>query len=196
MGHAASPKPVIAWQAHEGPRVAQRERLRHHRLRDVRLPPCRAAARSARRSKREYRENYYTEEKPTFLAHAGEDQALGANWPRPTGWKLSNDCSAPARRRLLDIGCGPGILPEDRQGARLAGAAASSRRARPRRMRARWASKSPKDSSVRETAPALGRFDAINLNNVLEHVPDPIAILAGGARSAGAGRRALRRCAQ
>ena len=64
---------IIAWQTHQGPRIAAPmgttsspatcAALRHA----VPLPDPAAL-------EREYRENYYAEEKPTFLAHAGEDQ--------------------------------------------------------------------------------------------------------------------------
>ena len=47
-----------------------------------------------------------------------------------------------------------------------------------------------------ESAAALGRFDVVNLTNVLEHVPDPIAILELARDLLDAGRRALCRRAQ
>jgi SAM-dependent methyltransferase len=124
---------------------------------------------------RAYREKYYAEEKPTFLAHAGEDQ----EWA-----ELSQndrlDCferllPAP-RRRLLDIGCGPGFFLKT---AKEHGWAASG--IEPSRQAAAHARSLGADVMEGffgpDTAKRLGRFDAVHLNNVLEHVPDPALIV-------------------
>ena len=79
--------------------------------------PCRCPMPAA--LEREYRENYYAEEKPNFLAHAGEDQdwfelaqtdrleifetLVAARSPPPAGHRLR-----------------PGLFPQDRHRARLA----------------------------------------------------------------------------
>lgn len=58
---------------------------------------------------REYRETYYAEEKPTYLLHAGEDQ----DWARLAQIDRLDALARllPAnRRRLLDIGSGPGFF--------------------------------------------------------------------------------------
>ena len=75
---------------------------------------------------------------PTFIAHAGEDQ----DWfelAQSDRLEIFEKLLPPARRRLLDIGCGPGFFLQDRHRARLARRMASSRRARRPRMRAAWA---------------------------------------------------------
>ena len=122
-----------------------------------------------------YRNRYYSEEKPTFLAHAGEDQ----NWAE----LAQNDrlesfeiLLGHGRRKLLDIGSGPGFLLKTAKarGWQVMGIEPSRQAAAHARAM---------DVEVVEgffnasTAPGLGRFDAVQLNNVLEHVPDPTALL-------------------
>ena len=66
---------------------------------------------------REYRENYYAEEKPTFLAHAGEDQdwSILAQSDRLEAFEriLGPAPPAAARHRL-----GPRLLPARRRRTR------------------------------------------------------------------------------
>lgn len=128
----------------------------------------------SRSLEREYRETYYSDEKPTFLAHAGEDQK----------WAKLAQCDrleslerlAGSSGRLLDIGCGPGffLATAKARGWKVVGI-------EPSRQAAAHARSLGVDVHEgffgSETAPALGKFDAINLTNVLEHVPEPIEIL-------------------
>jgi SAM-dependent methyltransferase len=124
---------------------------------------------------RAYREAYYTEEKPTFLAHAGEDQ----DWAE-LAQKDRLDCFErllPAqRRRLLDIGCGPGFFLKTakERGWQVLGL-------EPSRQAAAHARSLGLDVIEgffnADTAAQLGRFDAVHLNNVLEHVPDPADVV-------------------
>jgi SAM-dependent methyltransferase len=122
---------------------------------------------------REYRENYYADEKPTFIAHAGEDQTwfeLAQN----DRLEIFEKLLPPSRRSLLDIGCGPGFFLKtamtrgwDAHGfepSRQAAAHAQS-----------LGATITEGFFGKETA--IGKFDAVNLTNVLEHVPDPVAIL-------------------
>jgi SAM-dependent methyltransferase len=173
MGIVAA-ETVIAWQSHEGLRISQAAGLdvidctmcgfRHV----VPLPDSRAL-------EAVYRENYYRDEKPTFLAHAGEDQdwaELAQNDRLDAFERL-----VPAqRRRLLDIGSGPGFFLKT---AKVRGWQALG--IEPSRQAARHARSLGLEVAEgffnAETAPGLGRFDAIQLNNVLEHVPDPAALL-------------------
>ena len=124
---------------------------------------------------RAYRENYYAEEKPSFLAHAGEDQAWFA-LSQTDRLEIFERLLPAHRRRLLDIGCGPGffLATAQKRGWTSVGiepsrqAAAHARSLGPEILEGFFTA---------EAAAKLGRFDAINLTNVLEHVPDPIAIL-------------------
>ena len=122
-----------------------------------------------------YSERYYTEEKPTFIAYAAEDQAWG-QLVQNDRLEIFAARLGPARRRLLDIGCGPGFFLKtaQEQGWQTKGIEPS-----------RQAAAHAKSLGIDivegffgpETAPCLGRFDAVHLNNVLEHLPDPIAVL-------------------
>lgn len=167
-------EPVIAWQTHQGARIARENGhdiiacamcgFRHA----IPLPDPAAL-------EREYRENYYAEEKPTFLAHAGEDQdwAILAQSDRLEAFER---ILAPGRRRLLDIGSGPGFFLKAAQDRGW-----SVRGIEPSRQAAAHARglgvEVVEGFFNAETAPGLGRFDAVHLNNVLEHVPDPIGLL-------------------
>jgi SAM-dependent methyltransferase len=124
---------------------------------------------------REYRENYYASEKPNFLAHAGEDQ----HWfelAQTDRLEIFERLLQPSRRRLLDIGCGPGffLATAIKRGWKASGIEPSRQAA----AHARELGATVTEGFFGpETAPALGRFDVIALTNMLEHVPDPAAIL-------------------
>jgi SAM-dependent methyltransferase len=164
----------IAWADHEGVLVGrangydvifcERCGFRHA----VPLPHPEAMA-------KEYRETYYTEEKPTFLAHAGEDQAW-AELAQTDRLEIFERILGPARRRLLDIGSGPGFFLKTAQdkGWTVKGIEPSQQAA----AHARGLGIDVVEGFFGpDTAAALGQFDVINLTNVLEHVPEPIAIL-------------------
>jgi SAM-dependent methyltransferase len=171
---APSTETRIAWQTHQGPRIASANghdiiacescRFRHA----VPLPDPATL-------EREYRENYYAAEKPTFLAHAGEDQdwSILAQTDRLEAFER---ILGPSRRQLLDIGSGPGFFLKAAQdrGWTVTGI-------EPSRQAAAHA-KSLGVSVVEgffnaDSAPTLGLFDAVHLNNVLEHIPAPIELL-------------------
>ena len=175
MSHAASPSEFLRDGPHNGPRIAE---AKGHDIIDcftcgfrhvLPLPDPESL-------EREYRENYYADEKPTFIAHAGEDQAwfeLAQNDRLAIFEKL-----LPAgRRRLLDIGCGPGFFLKtaiargwDAHGiepSRQAAAHARSLGADVTEGFFNW-----------NSAQRLGRYDVVNLTNALEHVPDAAQTLS------------------
>ena len=164
----------IAWAEHEGVLVGrangfdiifcERCGFRHA----VPLPDPAAMA-------KEYRETYYTEEKPTFLAHAGEDQAW-AELAQTDRLEIFERILGPARRTLLDIGSGPGFFLKTAQdkGWTVRGIEPSQQAA----AHARGLGIDVVEGFFGpDTAAALGQFDVINLTNVLEHVAEPITIL-------------------
>jgi SAM-dependent methyltransferase len=122
-----------------------------------------------------YRDDYYVEEKPTFLKVANEDQAWGEMF-QADRLEIFERVLAPDRRRVLDIGCGPGFFLKT---AKDRGWTATG--IEPSRQAATHARGLGLDIVEAffgpETAPGLGRFDAVHLNNVLEHLPDPIGLL-------------------
>ena len=124
----------------------------------------------------EYRQNYYASEKPTFIAHAGEDEdwfALAGNDRLETAERRLG----PGRRRLLDIGCGPGFFLKTAiaRGWQAHGIEPSVQAAAHARTLGAAVTEGFFNAA---SAPALGRFDMVNLTNVLEHVPDPTDTLA------------------
>jgi SAM-dependent methyltransferase len=165
---------IIAWQAHEGPCIARKG---GYDILDCAMCGFRHAVPlpSPADLERAYRESYYSEEKPTFLANAAEDQAwfeLAQNDRLDSFEQILG----PKRRRLLDIGSGPGFFLKTakNRGWSVAGIEPSRQAA----AHARGLGIAVTEGFFDETSgPMLGHFDAINLTNVLEHVPDPIAIL-------------------
>jgi 2-polyprenyl-3-methyl-5-hydroxy-6-metoxy-1,4-benzoquinol methylase len=128
---------------------------------------------------REYRENYYATEKPNFLSHAGEDQ----DWfllSQTDKLETLERLLPASRRRLLDIGCGPGFFLSTaiKRGWQAHGIEPSRQAAAHARSLGAAVTEGFFDA---ENARKLGRFDAITLTNMLEHVPDPIAILTAAA---------------
>jgi len=183
MSHAASPSEYLQDGRHNGPRIA------HAPSKDNGLPAtghdiieCFTCGfrhalplPDAAALEREYRENYYAEEKPSFIAHAGEDQPwfeLAQNDRLDSFEKLLG----PSRRDILDIGCGPGFFLKTAiaRGWNAHGVEPSRQAAAHARGLGATVTEGFFGAGL---APSLGRFDAVNLTNVLEHVPDPAAIL-------------------
>jgi 2-polyprenyl-3-methyl-5-hydroxy-6-metoxy-1,4-benzoquinol methylase len=182
MSHAASPSEFLQDGRHNGPRIC---RSGTHDIIECfacgfkhALPLPDAAD-----LERAYRENYYADEKPDFIVHASEDQAwfeLAQNDRLEIFEKLT------AGRRLLDIGCGPGffLATAMKRGWKTHGIEPSRQAAAHARDLGAEIIEGLFDT---ETAKALGDFDVINLTNVLEHVPDPAAILRRATAMLGSG---------
>jgi SAM-dependent methyltransferase len=164
----------LSWQQHEGPFLA--------RVKDFDIIACQACGfrhavplPSPESLGETYRETYYSAEKPTFLARSAEDQdwAVLAQRDRLESFE---EILGPSRRRLLDIGCGPGFFLKTAQerGWQAKGIEPSRQAAAHARGLGLEIAEGFFDAA---TAPGLGRFDAVNLNNVLEHLPDPIGLV-------------------
>lgn len=172
--NVAAVETVVSWRDHEGPRVS--------RVRDYDIIACTMCGfrhvvplPGQAEMMHAYREAYYRDEKPTFIAHAAEDE----EWSALAHGDRLDACEkllGPSRRRLLDIGAGPGFFLKTAKarGWRVFGIEPSRQAAAHAREMSIEVAEGFFDA---ETAPGLGRFDAINLNNVLEHVPDPITVL-------------------
>jgi SAM-dependent methyltransferase len=172
---AASAETAVEWQGHRGHRLAH---VKGHDI--LECHPCGfrhavplpdpAALEQA------YRETYYAEEKPTFLNHAGEDQAW-AELAQTDRLEIFERLLEPSRRRLLDIGSGPGFFLKTAQtrGWNVTGIEPSRQAA----AHARGLGVNIVEGFFNaESAAALGRFDVVHMNNVLEHIPDPIALVS------------------
>lgn len=122
-----------------------------------------------------YRHEYYSEEKPLYLERHEADR----EW-----WQLVHDerlerfeaLLNTESRRVLDVGCGPGLFLDQ---ARCRGW--SARGIEPSRQAAAHCRAQGLDVVNDFLGPAsaasLGRFDAVHLSEVLEHIPDPAGML-------------------
>ena len=178
MSHVRA-KNVIGDGGHRGVRVAARE---HHDIIECEACGFKHALPlpGAAELERAYREDYYASEKPTFLIHAGEDQAW-AGLAQCDRLEIFEQLLPPDRRRLLDIGCGPGFFLQTamRRGWLAHGIEPSRQAAAHARELGAIVTEGFFNT---ESAPSLGRFDVVHLNNVLEHIPDPanLIVLARG----------------
>mgnify|MGYP001558721947 CR=1 FL=1 len=124
---------------------------------------------------RVYREEYYALEKPLYLERHRED----LDW-----WNLvygerydtfERHLSAD-RRRILDVGSGPGffLLHGKLRGWQTLGMEPSRQAAAHARG---LGVEIVEDFLTPENAGRLGRFDAVHMSEVLEHIPDPRKLL-------------------
>lgn len=122
-----------------------------------------------------YREEYYKDQKPDYLAEAAEDQEWAELMQKDRLAAFAR-LVGPERRRLLDIGSGPGFFLKTAQAEGW-----QAKGIEPSRQAGAFARSMGVDvvdgffSS--QTAPELGRFDVVHLNNVLEHLSDPAEII-------------------
>lgn len=123
-----------------------------------------------------YESEYYAEEKPHYFDRHRED----LDW-----WNLAygdrydalEEHLGPDRRTLLDIGSGPGffLLHGKERGWQVRGIEPSGQAAAHSRGLGLEVENAFYSS---DTATGLGRYDAINMSEVLEHIPDPAAFLS------------------
>lgn len=118
-----------------------------------------------------YRKEYYSSEKPLYFERARED----ADWwdsVYADRYDTLEESLPPERRRLLDVGSGPGsfLLHGKRRGWQTLGVEPSCQAAE---YSASLGLDVVEGFLTGELAPELGTFDAINANQVFEHLPDP-----------------------
>jgi SAM-dependent methyltransferase len=172
---AATAETAIEWQGHSGPRLAH---VKGHDIVDCGICGFRHAVPLPEPAALEhaYRENYYAEEKPTFLSYAGEDQAW-AELAQIDRLEIFERALEPARRKLLDIGSGPGFFLKTAQscGWDVTGIEPSRQAA----AHARGLGLQIVEGFFNaDSATTLGHFDVVHMNNVLEHIPDPINLVS------------------
>lgn len=123
-----------------------------------------------------YAHEYYSSEKPLYIARYLQDKAW---WDIVYAERLARLEAqlGKGRRRLLDVGSGPGLFlaaarDRDWQGSGIEPseqAGAYSRDVLGLEVRNLFLDA--------QTAPGLGRFDALNMGELLEHLPDPASML-------------------
>jgi SAM-dependent methyltransferase len=124
-----------------------------------------------------YGDAYYATEKPLYIQHHVED----SEWLTlvyAERYDLFERELGAERRRLLDVGSGPGYFLQhgvERGTWNVRGLEPSSQAVAHSRGLGLDITQAFLDA---ETARGLGRFDVVHLNEVLEHVPDPRGVLA------------------
>lgn len=123
-----------------------------------------------------YSHEYYTVEKPFYIERYLEDKEWW-NAVYAERYVELEQYLGPDQRRILDIGSGPGLflLQGKERGWQVKGIEPSAQAAA--------FSRDTLGLDIEEmfldpqTAARLGQFDAINMGEVLEHLPDPAGIL-------------------
>jgi len=173
----AAVEPIIAWQAHEGRRVA---RIKGYDIiqceicgfRHVLPLPDPAEFEAARR-----RANF--KEETLSFPPKNSDDHVWSELAYNDRLESFERILGPQRRRLLDIGSGTGSFLKTAKARGWNVLGIESFRAASAQAR-KLGIEVAEGFFNGESATGLGRFDAVHLNNVLECVPDPtnIAILA------------------
>ena len=122
-----------------------------------------------------YQHDYYTSEKPLYLERYREDLEWW-NMVYTQRYEILEQHLPAEHRRLLDIGSGPGffLLNGQERGWKVKGVEPSVQAVE----HSRGLGLDVENIFfTKETAPGLGKFDAINMGEVLEHIPDPASLL-------------------
>ena len=123
-----------------------------------------------------YGHDYYATEKPLYIQRHVEDREW-LDLVYAERYEAFERLLGPGRRRLLDVGSGPGFFLKhgvDR-GWSARGIEPSSQAV----AHSRGLGLDIVQGFLNgKTAPALGRYDVVHMNEVLEHVPDPRGLLA------------------
>ena len=122
-----------------------------------------------------YRHEYYTQEKPLYLDRYRQDLDWW-NTVYTHRYEILEQYLPPSRRRILDIGSGPGffLLNGQNRGWQVKGVEPSEQAAQ---HSVNLGLDVENIFFSEQTATALGEFDAINMGEVLEHIPQPTALL-------------------
>ncbi len=133
-----------------------------------------------------YEREYYADEKPDYLKHAAEDAAWSDLAAGDRLDALAEACGGAGL--LIEFGSGPGFFLDaaEARGWRAVGVEPSRQAAAFARARGREVVNAFVEDAARDGLPFA---DAVAATNVLEHVPDPAAIL-------GIARRILRPAAR
>jgi SAM-dependent methyltransferase len=122
-----------------------------------------------------YRQDYYSTEKPLYLERHREDLEWWDTF-YADHYDRFETALPPDRRRLLDVGSGPGffLLHGKRRGWDVLGVDPSAQAV----AHARGLGVEVVEGFLTdETADQFGIFDVIHMNEVLEHIPDPRAMV-------------------
>jgi SAM-dependent methyltransferase len=124
---------------------------------------------------RVYRHEYYTMDKPLYLEHVRDDLEWW-NTVFAGRFEVFERELPPNRRRILDVGSGPGFFLQNgkNRGWSTLGIEPSTRAAAHAKS---LGLDIVEDFLSPATAPQLGKFDVVHLSEVLEHIPDPAALL-------------------
>lgn len=124
-----------------------------------------------------YGHEYYSTEKPLYIQRHLEDREwLGLVYAER--YELFERLLGPGRRRLLDVGSGPGMFllhGVDRGGWSVRGIEPASQAVTHSRSLGLDVTQAFLNT---DTAARVGRFDVVHMNEVLEHVPDPRDVLS------------------
>jgi SAM-dependent methyltransferase len=165
---------VKKWQGHEGPVVASANGFDVIECQQCGFKHI-VAIPSEKELEQAYRHEYYTQEKPLYLDRLREDLEWW-NTVYTHRYEILEQHLPPTQRKILDIGSGPGyfLLNGKNRGWQVKGV-------EPSEQAAQHSQQLGLDVEniffSEESAPALGGFDAINMGEVLEHIPRPMDML-------------------
>lgn len=174
---AVPAKPIVLWQGHHG---VERDVEGDYRV--IACEPCGFTHITPIPTPAEleevYRTQLYGTEKPDYLARHRADLEWW-NLVYRERYETFEEHLPAERRRILDVGSGPGFFLVhgqergwDARGIEPAIQAAAH---------ARELGLSIVEGFLdADSAPKLGQFDVLHMNNVLEHVPDPRGLLELG----------------
>ncbi|VAV85562.1 Methyltransferase type 12 [hydrothermal vent metagenome] len=125
-----------------------------------------------------YKEEYYTEEKPQFIDCVKEDLEWW-NSVYNDRYDFLESVLSSGRRRILDIGCGPGYFLK--RGVERGWNCSGVEPSRTAAEHAQGLGLDVKNAMLAEAALAESTFDAIHCSEVMEHIPDPLSFLTRAA---------------